>query len=146
MFIFSHYPLTHTHTLFACICGNGEQRGFMICLYPQITCYLEWYCWRMPQGKGKIKTAELGLPGVQWLGLQASTTGDTDLIPSRGSKIPSAGECNQTKPQSWLRWQGHRKDIIEAKTWEYKFLLATKGSGSFREEVVKSMMSFLSER
>ena len=56
-------------------------------------------CLRVRERKDKNCRAGTS-PGSNGLDFQASTAGDTDLIPCRGSKIPSAGDCNQTKLQS----------------------------------------------
>ena len=37
---------------------------------------------------------------VQWLGLPASTAGDTGSIPGRGPKIPQAAQCSPNKRTS----------------------------------------------
>ena len=40
---------------------------------------------------------------VQWLGLHASTTRGTDLIPSWGNKIPQAVQCTKKKKRRYIR-------------------------------------------
>ena len=59
------------------------------------------------QGSSKVETQGTSLI-VHWLGLCASTTAGTGLIPGQGTKIPQAGLHGQKKKRE-------RPKILEAK-------------------------------
>ena len=50
----------------------------------------------------------MDFPGIQWLGLCASTAGDTDLIPGSGTKI------------SHVMWHGQKQNTAKCKHESFK--------------------------
>ena len=83
------YCVVHDGMMVADLQAAREKRACIASFNPQNSpAYRYDYCPYFKEGRGNSLV-------VQWLGLRASTAGDTGSISGRGTKIPHAAWCGQ---------------------------------------------------